>query len=70
MEERQSKFLECIRKRTTEENRPLMETVAKVYAINEGLVDIGYIDIIIGRVSLFLFLLCRRDNRILHLGRQ
>ena len=41
MEDRQLKFLECIRKRTTEENRPLMETVAKVYAINEGLVDIG-----------------------------
>ena len=41
MEEKQAKFLECIRKRTTADNRPLMETVAKVYAINEGLVDIG-----------------------------
>jgi len=41
MEERQLKFLECIRKRTTADNRPLMETVAKAYALNEGLAGVG-----------------------------
>ena len=39
MEERQQVFIECVRNRLTESNKPLIDTVLKAYALNEGLVD-------------------------------